>query len=1129
MTLVAILLAAAAAYGQINPTGTLDGEVRDGTGAVLPMTQVTLENKRTGGKRTTTTTEQGVYYFNLIQPGTYAVGVERPGFKRYSQTVTIEAGRKLTVNLALAVGDVTERVEVQGDAPMIETSTASITSTVNQKFLTELPMSGRNALTLAWLAPGVVQFTAPLDTYGLDNRTGVGYFSANGANQRQNEVLMDGVPNRHYDTAAYLPPADQVQEIAIQTNAFDAEYGHGGGAYVSVTTRSGGNAIHGSVYEYFRNDKLNANNFFSNRAGLGRPALRFHQFGAAVGGPVWKNRTFWFFNYEGVRNRAPRTVLFTVPTAAQRAGDFSQTLDNRGVLVQIFDPFTTRANPAAAGRSIRTQFPGNRVPASLFDPAARSVLEAFTPLPNREGDPFTGTNNVAEQKVAVNDLNNYTIRLDHHIGQRHRLFGRQSRSKKYELQVRIVDAGGDHYVDLAQESAGLGDTITFSPTTTLVVNAGVTRYSLGGYKPTVDLAKFGFANSFIRSLQQSKIPRIMNSDMALLGAEGGDRYDNGYQYSFSTTLSQYRGRHNFKAGFQFQLRQNNSIGSNSPSGSFTFDRSFTQGPDPNTRGATVGHGIASYLLGTAASGLTTFNIATAHQTPYYGLYFQDDVRLTSRLTLNAGIRYDLKLPSTERFNNMSRWAFVTPNPIEDAARAAYARNPIPELPASAFRTTGGLLFATPEDRRAARADRNDWSPRIGLAFRVNDKTVLRAGYGLFFDYWSVGDFSSDGFSSSTPMLATLDDLRPANLLANPFPSGLLPPPGRSQGLRTLLGTAFQIFPDQDRTPYNSRWQAGIQREAMRDLRVEVNYVGETAQSTYVGNRGGGSNGEMSQTLRFLPQQYLPLGARLQSTVPNPFLGLIPSDLALGRPTIAVQNLLATVPHMSDLVIRRRTGGRTYYHGLQSTVTKRYSHGVQLLATYTFQRQIERLQYLNDSDPLPAKTIGALWTPHRATVAGVWELPFGKGRRFDWDGLAGKIVGGWQLNLVYTFQSGFALLLPDIAYNAGADVRLSPSERNVDRWFNTAAFRVLPAFTLRDLSVRTARLQGDAINNSDLSLAKTTSVNERLNLQFRCELFNAFNRAQFGAPNLTPNAGAYGRITSQANAARAIQLGLRLGF
>jgi len=1120
------LLVVTVAIAQINPTGSVEGVCRDASGAVLPAAQLTLINARTEIKQTGASNDQGFYSFNLVPPGGYRIEVERAGFKRFIQSLTVEAGHKVTVDVTLAVGVVSEAVEVNSQAPIVEAGTASTSTTLNERFFTELPLSGRNALQMAWLAAGVVQMSNPLDTYGLDNRTALGYFSANGASYRMNEFLMDGVPNRHYDTAAYLPPADQVQELNIQTNSFDAEYGHGGGAYINITTRSGGNELRGSVYEFVRNDAINANNFFSNQTGAGKPALRFHQFGTALGGPVWKNRTFWFFNYEGIRNRAPRTSIYTVPTELQRRGDFSQTFDNRGALIAVFDPFSSRENPVQPGRFLRTQFPGNAIPAARIDAAARNVLNEFAPLPNRPGDPFTGTNNVARNITARNDLDNFTIRADHHIGTRHRLFGRESRSKKYELQARLIDSGGPHYVDLIQESIGLGDTITFSPTSLLVVNAGLTRYSLGGFKPSFDLDKLGFATSFIGVLQQSKVPRIMNSDMALLGAEGGDRYDHGYHYSFSATMSQFRGRHNLKWGFQTQLRQNNSIGSNSPSGSFTFDRGFTQGPDPNTRGAAVGHGIASYLLGTVASGFTTFNVTNAAQTPYYGFFIHDDLRLSPNLTLNIGLRYDLKLASTERFNNLTRWAFGTPNPIEGPARAAYARNPVPELPVSQFFVPGGLTFATPENRRAARADRNDWTPRIGLAWRLSTKTVLRAGYGHFYDYWSVGDFGQDGFSSSTPMLNSLDGVQPANLLRDPFPNGLLTPPGRSQGLRTLLGTSFQIFQDQDRTPYNERWQFGVQRELLPDLRLEVNYVGETAQSLYVGNRGSGSAGEMSRTLRFLPAEYLALGSRLQATVPNPFAGLIPSDLTLGRPTISLQNLLANYPHVSDLVIRRQSIGRSYYHGLQASAVKRYSHGFQLLATYTFMRQIERVQFLNDSDGGPSKAIGQLWTPHRFTFAGVWNLPWSENGRLH--GVAGKLVGGWQLNAIHTFQSGFALLLPDVAY-AGGDPRIDAGTRTVDRWFNLPAFRALPAFTLRDVSTRLARLQGDAINNTDLSLAKNTAVTERFRVQFRWELFNAFNRPQFGAPNLTPTSGSYGRITTQANAPRSMQFGIRVSF
>jgi hypothetical protein len=1106
-------------HAQINPTATVEGECRDATGAVVPAVTVTLRNERTGVKATSASNDLGVFRFNLVRPGSYTVEAEKPGFQKLARAVTVEAGQKLGVNLQLTVGETTTQVSVIADAPILETGSASLSTTVNQRFLTELPLSGRNAGQLAWLAAGVIQMTNPQPTLGLDNRTALGYFSANGSSYRMNEFLMDGVPNRHYDTAAYLPPADQVQEINIQTNAFDAEYGHGGGAYVNITTRSGGNDLHFALYEFLRNDALNANNFFSNRSGIGKPTLRFNQFGGYASGRIFKNRTFWFFNYEGVRNRTPTTSLFTVPTEAERAGDFSRSLDASGRMIAIFDPF----NPVTVnGRVTRTAFPGNRMPASSIDPVSRAFLSKFVPAPNRAGDPNSGTNNVARNISAANDLNNYTVRIDHSIGERHRIFGRQSQSKKFEVQPRLVDAGGDHTVDLVQQSVGLGDTIVFHPTTTLALNAGFTRYSLQGNKPTYDLRSLGFADSFVRSLQQSKLPRIMNTDMVLLGAEGGDRYDNGYQYSASAVASHFRGRHNLKAGFQAQIRQNFSIGSNSPSGSFTFDRAFTQGPDPNTRGSAVGSGIASFLLGTPASGLTTFNVSSDHTTPFYGFFLQDDIRVTSRLTVNIGLRYDLKLPSIERHDNLSRWAFGVPSPIEDAARQAYARNPIPELPLSAFRVTGGLTFATPDNRRAARADRNDWSPRIGLAYRLNDRTVLRAGFGLFYDYWSVGDFGQSGFSSETPMLASLDGVRPQNVLRDPFPSGLQLPPGRSQGMSTLLGTAFQIFQDQDRTPYNERWQFGVQRELFAGTRLEVNYTGSTAQSLYVGNRGAGSNGEMSRTLRFLPQQYLALGARLQATVPNPFAGLIPANLPLGRPTISVQNLLQSYPHVSDLVIRRESSGRSYYHGAQATLTKRYSHGFQVLATYTFQRQIERVQFLNDSDPRPSKAIGFLWAPHRVTMAGVWDLP-SKAR-----GPLGHVFNGWQANTIYTFQSGFALLLPD-ALATGENPGLPNSERTIDRWFNLAAFRPLPAFTLRSLSTRLATLQGHAINNVDLSINKSFRIGEKPTLQLRWEMFNAFNRAQFGAPNLTPTSGAYGRITSQANAPRSMQAGLRFQF
>ncbi|MCL5746291.1 MAG: TonB-dependent receptor, partial [Acidobacteria bacterium] len=677
------------ALAQVNPVGSLDGDVRDASSALLTGTQVTLTNVGTNVKRSTVTNDRGVYYFNLLPPGEYRLEAERAGFRSFSRVVTVEAGRKLTVNIAMVVGDVQEKVEVVADAPMLETSTASTSTTVNRRFVAELPMSGRNVMQLSILTAGVVQMVNPLENYGFDNRSSVAYFSSNGASYRMNNFLMDGVPNQHFDTICYMPPADQVQEFNIQTNSFDAEYGHGGGAYINVTTRSGTNQIHGSLYEYLRNDAINASNFFSKWSGLSRPAVRYNQFGGAAGGPVIKNKTFWFFNYEGVRNRTPSNALTTVPTSLQRQGDFSKTFNASGAQIAVFDPFSTRSDPSKPGKFLRTQFPGNAIPASSINPASRNVLDAYIPLPNLPGNTNSGTNNYAQTLTNVIPMNNFTVRLDHNLGTRHRIFARESRTANSNLSPNVIDVGTALTL-LTQHSVGLGDTITLTPSTTLVVNAGFTRYDLVSTKQEVDLVKLGFAPGWVNLMQQHKLAQTTNPDMVTYGASGGSRFDIGNQYSFLANMAHYHGRQNMKWGFQTQIRQLNSLGSNAPSGAFAYTRAFTQGPDPNTTGSAVGNGIASLLLGTPASGNTTLFPSNSSQTPYYGFYFQDDIRVSERFTVNLGVRYDLKLPAVERFNNMSRWDFSVANPVEAAARAAYAKSPIPELPLDQFRVIGGL-------------------------------------------------------------------------------------------------------------------------------------------------------------------------------------------------------------------------------------------------------------------------------------------------------------------------------------------------------------------------------------------------------------------------------------------------------
>jgi Carboxypeptidase regulatory-like domain/TonB dependent receptor len=1124
VSLALLVFMVSAATAQVIPTGSVDGAVTDTSAAILPGTTVVLTNTNTNETRTASANEQGVFFFNLVPVGNYRLEAELAGFKKFVQTITVELGRKITVDIRLEVGEVREVIEVQTDAPVLETSTASISTSVNNRYVAGLPLAGRNVLQLAVLSAGIVQTANPAPS-SLNEISGTSYFSTNGANQRMNEFLMDGVPNNVSDRVAYIPPVDQVQEFNIQTNSFDSEYGHSGGAYINVSTKSGTNRIQGTVYEFLRNDALNANSFFNNRSGIDKPALRYNQFGAAVGGPIIKNKTFWFFNYEGVESTRPSNTIFTVPSELERRGDFSQTFNAAGQLIRIYDPFSTRPDPAQAGRFIRDQFLGNVIPSNRLDPVAQNIIKTFVPLPNRSGDPNSGTNNHVKVVATRQPIDNFTVRLDHSLGTTQRLFGRFSMSKTPQSSDYLVPVGGLNLNNRVQTSVGVGDTIAFGSTTMLTINGGFTRWTQEGTQPDYDISTLGFAPSFVNSLQQVKVPRLNNPDMVFVGAIEGSWYEHTNTFAWSASMNLIRGRHNLKFGHQTQVKQNNSQGANSPAGNFTFSRGFTQGPDPNTTGSAIGHGIASFLIATPERGFTTLNVSNAPQSPYYGFYFQDDFRLSSRLTLNLGIRYELNPAATERFNHsVIGWGFGQPNPIEAQARANYAQAPIPELPVDLFRVEGGLLFASPDNRRYAPTDMNDWSPRFGFAYRVTEKTVLRGGYGLFYSYWPAPFVRQNGFSSDTPMVSTLDGITPVDLLSNPFPNGLIAPPGDSQGLLTLLGTNVAVYSQFRHSPYNERWELGIQQELSSNLRLEVNYVGSTAQSLYVGNNGGGSGGEMNRELHYLPAEHLALGAGLNQRVSNPFFGLIPSNLTLGASTISKQNLLSTFPHVSQLQIQRETVGRAYYHGGQASLTKRFSRGFQFLSSYTFQRQIEKVQFLNDSDPAPSKAIGDLWRPHRFTFAGVWDLPYR-----DQTGVKGKLLGGWQVSVIQIFQSGQALLLPPGTVYTGEDPRLDPDERSIDGWFNPRAFAVQPAFTLRTLSVRLARLQGDAINTWDFALGKKIAITERFRTEFRWEMFNALNRAQFGAPTLNPASGAYGRITSTANNPREMQFGLKLVF
>jgi len=759
------------------------------------------------------------------------------------------------------------------------------------------------------------------------------------------------------------------------------------------------------------------------------------------------------------------------------------------------------------------------------------------PAPNQPGDPVNQANNFFTEVPAPYDGENYSVRVDPNLG-RHRIFGRWSQNQGFPGTPTPWDIGEGGVGALegnnrAQTSIGLSDVFTWSPSTIITAQAGFTRWTQEGTHPTFDQTTLGFPSSLVERMQQRIFPRFnfSNNDLYYIGASEGQWFEHTNTFSFNFGVTKNTGSHNMKFGFQSQVKQNNSVPANRPGGEYNMTRGFTQ-PSALTPGFNLGHSVASFLLGYPASGIVNLRAFTAPQSPFYGWYFQDDFKVTTKLTLNLGFRYDLMLGITERFNqNNLGFNKTVSNPIEEAARAAYARSPIPELPLSDFRVRGGLFFATPDNRRNVRADKTNFQPRIGVAYRLFPKTVLRTGFGIFYSVWWQPFVNATGFSAQTDMVATLDGgFTPADTLSNPFPNGFTQPTGASLGLRTLLGQTLSPYDYDRKNIRNDRWSFGFQHELMRDLQVEVNYVGQRAPnliaSTGAGDAGRVINGGWNGSGGTFDQRYYSLGTRLNARVPNPFLGLIPAPSALAGATVTVAQLLEPYPSFGNISLNRTPGGKSHYHSLQMSGNKRFGNGFNAQFAYTFSKQIEKLRFLEPSDPEPAKMIGQFDNPHRFSSGIIYELPFGKGRYATGSGVLNKVVGGWQWSAMYIYQTGAAVSLP-----AAVATGVSPKLDNptIDNWFNGASMAVLPPFTARRIPFFWSGLRVPAINNWDMGFIKNTTFRERFRLQFRCEMINTFNRVWFGGLNTGITSPTYTQLTSQANQPRNIQFGLKLAY
>ena len=1140
-----LVLALAAPVAAQDSRGQIVGRVEDSSNAVVVGAEVRATNLATNVTTTARTNQTGDYLLPYLAAGNYRLAVALEGFREFvREDIPIRIGDRVTVDVTLQPGAVSERVIVEARAPLLEQASASMGQVIDTKRIAELPLREGNPMLLANTVPGVMNFAGAAST-DPSSVGGSSNFSTNGTRTANNDLTLDGAANTARNLVAYVPPVEVVEEFRIQTAAFDASQGFTPGGMVNVTLKSGTNQLHGSAYEFLQNDVLNANRFFSNLSGQPKPPLRFNRWGINGNGPVYipklydgRNRTFWMFGYEDSRSRQQRgTYTATVPNAAEKTGNFSALL-RIGPQYQLYDPMTTR--PAPNNRFQRDPFPNNVIPSSRLNPISLKLAQLWYE-PNVAGT-VDGSLNYTDPGPERVDYGTQIFRIDHVISDRHRIFGRGNLGKRdQQFDTRFQEAQGALFHRFMRGVA-LDDVYTFSPGLLLNVRYGYARFIEQNIplQTKFDLAGLGFAPSFIAEVGQGpessvKLPFMNISSYAPFGNQTlNDRADD--THTFAGTVTHVVRSHMLRYGGEYRVYRENTYQLGQSSGQLDFSTSFVNGPLDSAPAPLKAGGLANFLMGIPTGGNIVSNDSWAYQNTEFGVFLQDDWKVTRRLTLSLGLRYEMPGPLTERFNRSVRgFDFTTSSPVEAAARANYAARPIPEVPASSFRVVGGLTFpgVGGQPRNLTNADRNNFAPRIGFAYSLDTRTVLRGGYGIFHDQLGTSrlGFNQTGFSRATTLVSTVDNGQTfIASIANPFPNGFQHANGSTAGIATNLGQGVSFYNEKLVNPYMQRWQMSVQRELLRDTVLEV---------AYVGNRG--AKLRIGRQLTPIPRQYYSTsGVRdqqaidyLSAAVPNPFFPLLPGTSLSGANTTRGQ-LLRPYPHFTSISADEQQG-YSWYHSMQTRFEKRFAKGYTLNVSWTWSKFMEAIGYLNDTDPMPERVVSDLDRTHRIVITGVYELPFGRGRALgsNWHPVLDGVLGGWQISNLYQYQGGPALGFGNSIFRGDlADIPLSGSERTRTRWFNTAAgfetdSRNQLGSNIRTLPSRFSGIRGDAMNNWDLSLVKIFAPTERVKLHFRTEFINAFNTVMFDVPNTTPSSTAFGVVSGEVSKPRTVQFALRL--
>jgi trimeric autotransporter adhesin len=1137
--LLVVAASAVAARGQ-SYQGGLRGAARDSSGAVVVGCELSLINEETNTARAAVTNSEGEYAFTNVLPGVYTLVATRTGYKKYERkNIRIGTQEFITLDVNLDIGQTTESVTISGEATALESSNPSIATTLETRALQDLPTPARNVFFLSVATPSVVPTGDPQFVRQQD-QTNSSLLSLGGGPRRANNYTIDGVSITDMrNRAVFIPNIESVQEVRVQVSTYDAEMGRTGGGVFNATAKSGGNDWHGSGVFQNRPSFASSQLYFARKADTPKPETYYYLYGGSFGGPIKKDRTFFWASTESYKTLTSRNALLTLPTALELTGDFSKSN------VTIFDPLTTRPNPTfnpnleespTNFRFIRDPIQCNGVlnvicPARI-NPVAKAVSQFFPKV-------ASGTSSTAS---LIDRANQATGKVEHRWTDKFTTTGLYAWYDSVEPESRFYAKNlGENPGDPAEgqlfrtvHAVAINNIITTSSNTVFAFRYGYTQFVDDDIPNQFDPSTLGFSQTFLSAIPFKKFPVFGISGYGTDNFDTfGDRDPQDttyYGHSVNASVSKLLGSHTLKGGFDFRIIGMKLFARGQPSGRFFFDSGFTRGPDAKAGAAALQSSLASFLLGIPSSGDITIGSPNNFYINYYAGYAQDDFRVNSKLTLNLGLRYEFEQGLQERDNNIT---------------VGFSRDKAFPVQVPGLNLKGGLLYAGVDGAPTHQSDpsKKKFAPRVGLAYKFSDKVVLRGGYGIFYApnqyaFPSENNMGTRGFTAVTSYVASTDTGLtpcPSCTLTNPFPNGVENPAGSSLGLRTGVGGTIHFVDQFRKSGYVHQYSADLQYELAGGAVVSAGYVGSRSERLSVG--GTPSN---TVNINQLDRSLLSQGARLLDKVPNPFFGN-PAFGALSLPSkcdapstaencITRGQLLRPFPQFTDIFAHQVSAGFARYHSIVLRFEKRITRGWGANINYTYSRNKDNLfgevnYFSNNSSGLARaldnKDLGAefdhsvIEAPHRLNVSGVYELPFGKGKKYlDAGGPRDWFLGGWQVSAIGSYQSGFPVVIVQDTNNsglfgsfqrpnlvAGQDPKTSGStEERLSNWFNINAWSTANSFSFGNAPRTDTRVRTPFKKNWDIAFQKNQRLSERFTLQLRAEIINAFNDPNFLGPN-----------------------------